>query len=753
MGKQAQAKGQALANALKTTGPAAQAPVKKEEPVKEAPKQPKPKPEPKPEQKTKKQVEAEQRQLIEDNERQRVQFYVDEAAEKVKACKGAEVSVTYIEDKDTRKPKAISDLSEYWRANLGILPFMPSDNVGTGEELPPDIDPADRLAFLELFREQLQKLLKMKFHIFWSQFIYDEQVRKALDSYLRFCLRSHDVARSQSEEGESMLVLEEGTLATDISRCALAVFLRLSRPQETPHEFISPQKYGEIILDNRIFDIPKLIDICAIYGDSNRSTVTKIVHSVFSHQPRLKAEFEKAVVGHMLGGLHQCCAPLKQSGTAARPESAELGIDECLTFLPDVLSCFNAVFCLFPEDCVEMLVGGSLAVRSGSARVPLDELMVILHDSVLALEQRGGKTRLTDIKSLFRTIRMLLCRLLSYVLGFQMAPRRGAGAFDELLEWCKKQEPNRTEMLHDLGKHGLDNVAIEWHASGLVDEARMDFLETLCGSMLPPEARTARQRHARAAAAKAAATASGGGAVSGPSQPAAAASSKPNSGGSASDAAKIREVREIVGNEFGEGFILQCLLHYGFSVPSVVNAIMDGSLPPQISTLPHGLKMNEPLPGSEAPTLDRTMSADDKRRIVDQNNRMNREAVERAKKVAEAKEAKVRDDAEYDDDAEEEMGASNVRVAAGNNNSDSEQEKAESGASSGDEGQQWGRDRMKGGKFKGSGKGKGKSSKGPTSTGGNSGTVEARRKDANKARIGNHNRKQGADRKMGKGMS
>merc|ERR1719181_2539335 len=146
--------------------------------------------------------------------------------------------------------------------------------------------------------------------------------------------------------------------------------------------------------------------------------------------------------------------------------------------------------------------------------------------------------------------------------------------------------------------------------------------------MLPPEARTARQRHARATAAKAAATASGSG-----SQPAsssqAAASKASNSGGSASDAAKIREVREIVGSDFGEGFILQCLLYYKFSVPSVVNAILDGSLPPQLETMPHGLKMNESPPDSTT-TDGAKLSVDDKRRIADQTKRMEREATERA---------------------------------------------------------------------------------------------------------------------------
>ncbi len=39
----------------------------------------------------------------------------------------------YVEDRDTRKPKAISDISDYWVENLNILPYMPTDNVGAAE--------------------------------------------------------------------------------------------------------------------------------------------------------------------------------------------------------------------------------------------------------------------------------------------------------------------------------------------------------------------------------------------------------------------------------------------------------------------------------------------------------------------------------------------------------------------------------------------------------------------------------------------
>ena len=58
--------------------------------------------------------------------------------------------------------------------------------------------------------------------------------------------------------------------------------------KESPSDYLSHDKYGQVILESQVLDVPKIIDLCVIYGDANRSTVTKIVHSAFRHQPLFK---------------------------------------------------------------------------------------------------------------------------------------------------------------------------------------------------------------------------------------------------------------------------------------------------------------------------------------------------------------------------------------------------------------------------------------------------------------------------------
>ncbi len=60
-------------------------------------------------------------------------------------------------------------------------------------------------------------------------------------------------------------------------KLVLQIFFRLSLTIEGDDEYFSLQFYQKIIYDNWIFDMAKLLDIAAVYGRSNRNTVSKII--------------------------------------------------------------------------------------------------------------------------------------------------------------------------------------------------------------------------------------------------------------------------------------------------------------------------------------------------------------------------------------------------------------------------------------------------------------------------------------------
>lgn len=267
----------------------------------------------------------------------------------------------------------------------------------------------------------------------------------------------------------------------------------------------------------------------------------------------------------------------------------------------------------------------------------------------------------------------------------------------------------------------------EWLASSFVDDQQLDYMEDLCGQLVPKEARSARKVTRPGATGAAASRSTAGG------------------GGSGStfvpDHASIRGVREVLGHDYGDGFIMQCLLHYG-SVATVVGAVLDGNLPPQLANLPQDMSMGDFTQAQNkglelmAPSREPEMSREDKLRTLQSVERQTREEAAAAAAAAEQREY----DDDYDDAAEA-FGRTRMRVGD-TKASDSGEEDGGSGTDSSDEGDPRWRD--------GGGKGKGKAGKerGPTQ----GQTVQARRKEENKARVANHNRRDQARRKMAKGM-
>ena len=49
----------------------------------------------------------------------------------------------------------------------------------------------------------------------------------------------------------------------------LRMYYRLSFSKESEENFLSLQFYNKVVYDNWIFDMPKLVDLAAIYGKSN----------------------------------------------------------------------------------------------------------------------------------------------------------------------------------------------------------------------------------------------------------------------------------------------------------------------------------------------------------------------------------------------------------------------------------------------------------------------------------------------------
>lgn len=142
-------------------------------------------------------------------------------------------------------------------------------------------------------QEDLHWLLKLPHHRFWSQVIYDDGLQQCLESYLSHGPRKYDMSGKMKNKWAPLL--------KNVHRLVFMAFLRMSVCKESKIHYITPTAFGDLIYDYFVFDIPKIMDLCAIYGQDNEALLKKMITNIFHTQPKFMRDLEKAA--HCIGKL------------------------------------------------------------------------------------------------------------------------------------------------------------------------------------------------------------------------------------------------------------------------------------------------------------------------------------------------------------------------------------------------------------------------------------------------------------------
>lgn len=180
----------------------------------------------------------------------------------------------------------------YWlkyRPARGILDFEDAMAVCAGQKdgLQDKYSAAiaewvSRMVYIE---EDLTKMLRIPYHRFWSHAIFDDGFHQLLESYLRLAPR-------YTELSNYMITSQMKQLESNIHKLVFRAFLRLATHKESKMNFIDKQKFGDMIYESYIFDIPKLMDICMLYHRGNSSLVRRMIDNIIGSQPRYTSDIE-----------------------------------------------------------------------------------------------------------------------------------------------------------------------------------------------------------------------------------------------------------------------------------------------------------------------------------------------------------------------------------------------------------------------------------------------------------------------------
>uniref|UniRef100_A0A8C8RFR7 Activating signal cointegrator 1 complex subunit 2 n=1 Tax=Pelusios castaneus TaxID=367368 RepID=A0A8C8RFR7_9SAUR len=213
-------------------------------------------------------------------------------------------------DPKTGKLRTIPALHPEMKADRSFVLYKPPPKVR---------EPALVEEFLErakFIADDLNWLLALPHDKFWCQVLFDETLQKCLDSYLCHAPRKFDASLDFPPE------------VNDVQKClhrsVFLTFLRMSTHKESKEHFITPAVFGEILYNNFLFDIPKILDLCVLFGKGNGSLLQKMIENIFTQQSSYFSDLNETVptILQVFNNILQECG-LQCDGASATPQKLE----------------------------------------------------------------------------------------------------------------------------------------------------------------------------------------------------------------------------------------------------------------------------------------------------------------------------------------------------------------------------------------------------------------------------------------------
>ncbi|XP_074062403.1 activating signal cointegrator 1 complex subunit 2 isoform X2 [Macrotis lagotis] len=513
-------------------------------------------------------------------------------------------------DPKTGKLKTVPALHPDQKADRCFVLYKPPPADSTTARVDEYLERAGFIA------DDLDWLLALPHKKFWCQVIFDETLQKCLDSYLRYAPRKFDeLATPPSEVSE---------MEQRLHRSVFLTFLRMSTHKESKDHFISPCAFGEILYNNFLFDIPKMLDLCVLFGKGNGPLLQKMIENIFIQQSSYYSDLDETVptILQVFSNILQQCG-LQSEGASTEPQRLEEKVritpsvmplqelKDVVLYLCDTATTLWAFLDVFPLAC-QTFQRHDFCCRLASfyeASVPELESAIKKRrqeDSKLlaALWQRLSHSR----KKLVEVFHILINQICLLPILESSCDNIQAFIEDFLQLFSSVLQEKRFLRDYDELFPVADDVSLLQQASSALDETRTAYIlqavESAWEGVDRRKVSTVKDSPPSQASDQALAPQPGSGAAPTGLKSddeeeecpgAAAAVPTPHISGVELESL-ISQVKDLL-PDLGEGFILACLEHYGYSAEQVINNILEERLAPALSSLDRSLnRQRQPAP-------------------------------------------------------------------------------------------------------------------------------------------------------------
>ncbi|XP_046496117.1 activating signal cointegrator 1 complex subunit 2 isoform X4 [Equus asinus] len=436
--------------------------------------------------------------------------------------------------------------------------------------------------------------------------IFDETLQKCLDSYLRYVPRKFDEWVAPAPEVVDM--------QKRLHRSVFLTFLRMSTHKESKEHFISPSAFGEILYNNFLFDIPKILDLCVLFGKGNSPLLQKMIGNIFLQQPSYYNDLDETMptILQVFSNILQHCG-LQGDGANATPQKLEergrltpsdmplLELKDIVLYLCDTCTTLWAFLEIFPLACQTFQKHDFCYRLASFYEIAVPELESAIKKRRLEDSKLLGDLwqRLSHSRKKLLEIFHILINQICLLPVLESSCDNIQGFIEEFLQiFSSLLQEKRFLRDYDALFPVADDVSLLQQASSVLDETRTTYILQAVESAWEGVDRR------KAADAKDPPVAGDPNGVVVTAEPVSGMASHPENseeeecmgaaaalgapvGGVELDSL-ISQVKDLL-PDLGEGFILACLEHYSYDPEQVINNILEERLAPALSQLDRSL--------------------------------------------------------------------------------------------------------------------------------------------------------------------
>nr|XP_014690568.2 activating signal cointegrator 1 complex subunit 2 isoform X2 [Equus asinus] len=436
--------------------------------------------------------------------------------------------------------------------------------------------------------------------------IFDETLQKCLDSYLHYVPRKFDEWVAPAPEVVDM--------QKRLHRSVFLTFLRMSTHKESKEHFISPSAFGEILYNNFLFDIPKILDLCVLFGKGNSPLLQKMIGNIFLQQPSYYNDLDETMptILQVFSNILQHCG-LQGDGANATPQKLEergrltpsdmplLELKDIVLYLCDTCTTLWAFLEIFPLACQTFQKHDFCYRLASFYEIAVPELESAIKKRRLEDSKLLGDLwqRLSHSRKKLLEIFHILINQICLLPVLESSCDNIQGFIEEFLQiFSSLLQEKRFLRDYDALFPVADDVSLLQQASSVLDETRTTYILQAVESAWEGVDRR------KAADAKDPPVAGDPNGVVVTAEPVSGMASHPENseeeecmgaaaalgapvGGVELDSL-ISQVKDLL-PDLGEGFILACLEHYSYDPEQVINNILEERLAPALSQLDRSL--------------------------------------------------------------------------------------------------------------------------------------------------------------------